>query len=287
MGFVYLLPALTLYSLFVLWPLVTGLWWSLFAFDDAGRGEWVGLGNYRQALDSRVFWPSFQHAFTLLIFYAAAPVALALAIVASLARVRVRGLQFLQAVLFMPQVVAPVVVAVSWITLLSLDGPVNDTLRIVGLERLARAWLGDYTWALPSIGMIGTWIMFGLAMVLLISGVNQIPRSRYEAARVMGCGFFREFFAVTLPGIRNQLGVALVLSVIAALRTFDLIFVSTRGGPGTETFVPSYLIYTLAFVTGRDIDIALAVAVMLALLLFVLTMIIIRVVETGDDRGGR
>lgn len=284
-GFWFLLPGLLLYAAFVLRPLLAGVWWSFHAYDERGRGGWVGLDNYRRALDSDIVMPAFEHAFMLMLFYTVLPVVLALAIVASLARVRVRGLPVLQAILFLPQVIAPVVVGVSWVAILEFDGPVNGVLRAIGLDSWARAWLGDFTWALPSIGLIGTWIMFGLAMVLLISGVNQIPRSRYEAARVHGAGFFREFTAVTLPGVRNQLAVAMVLSVVSALRTFDLVFVTTQGGPGTSTFVPSYLIYSLAFITGRDVDIALAIAMLLAVVLLVLTAVINRVVQTGTDRG--
>ena len=80
--------------------------------------------------------------------------------------------------------------------------------------------------------MIGTWVTTGLCLVLFMAGVQRIPLSRYEAARVDGAGPVREFFAVTLPGLRNELAVALSLTVITALRAFDIIFVTTKGGPG-------------------------------------------------------
>ena len=93
--------------------------------------------------------------------------------------------------------------------------------------------------------------MFGLCLVLFLAGIQKIPHTLYEAARVDGAGRVREFFAVTLPGLRGELAVALTLTTIMALRTFDLIYVSTTGGPGTSTTVPSVLVYQNAFANGR------------------------------------
>ena len=93
--------------------------------------------------------------------------------------------------------------------------------------------------------------MFGLCLVLFLAGIQKIPISLYEAARVDGAGRVREFFAVTLPGLRGELAVALTLTTIMALRTFDLIYVTTAGGPGTQTTVPSVLVYQNAFVNGQ------------------------------------
>ena len=105
-------------------------------------------------------------------------------------------------------------------------------LERFGLGALAQAWLGDFTLALPAVGLIGTWVCYGLAMVLFTAGVQKIPQSLYDAARVDGAGPFREFFAVTLPALRGEIAVALTLTTIAALRNFDLVYITTHGGPG-------------------------------------------------------
>ncbi len=265
-------------------PLVNGVWLSFFHWDGIGPREFAGLDNYHEIVTGDTVRPAFRHAAVLVVMFSILPVTIALFIVGSIARVRVRGLDLLRAIYFMPQVIAPVVIGVSWVAILDIDGPVNAALRRVGLDGVARAWLGDYTWALPAIGIIGTWATFGLCLVLFISGVQSIPRSLYEAARVDGAGPVREFLAVTLPGIRNQLAVALTLTVLAGLRTFDLIYVTTKGGPGTETMVPSLLIYTRAFVTGQ-VGSAAAIAVVLTLVILLLTLLIIRVVEPREGRA--
>ena len=157
------------------------------------------------------------------------------------------------------------VIGVAWQWMYDPQGPVNTALTALGLEGLTRAWLGDFGVALPAVGIIGTWVTTGLCAVLFIAGVQQIPMDRYDAARVDGASAAREFFAVTLPGLRNEIVVALLLTVIAALRAFDVIFVTTKGGPGTETYVPTLLIYKRAFVSG-DVGSAAAIATILTVL---------------------
>jgi raffinose/stachyose/melibiose transport system permease protein len=173
-----------------------------------------------------------------------------------------------------------VVVAVAWRQIYAPDGPLNQVLRAIGLDGLARAWLGDFVFALPAVGFIGTWVQMGLCIVLFLAGVSKIPRELYEAARLDGAGPVREFFAVVLPALRNEISVALTLTVIAALRNFDLVYVTTAGGPGTSTTVPSYEVYRRAFEIGQ-VGSAAAVAITLTAMIFVLTFGITRIAERG------
>jgi raffinose/stachyose/melibiose transport system permease protein len=115
-------------------------------------------------------------------------------------------------------------------------------------------------------------------MVLFLAGIQKIPQSLYEAARVDGAGRMREFFAVTLPALRGELAVALTLTTIMALRTFDLVYVATSGGPGSSTTVPSWLVYQNAFATGR-VGLAAAVAVVLTVIIFAVAFLITRLVD--------
>src|SRR5262249_49555083 len=145
---------------------------------------------------------------------------------------------------------------------------------------LAHDWLGDFTWALPALGLVGTWITFGLCMVLFLAGMQKIPRELYDAAKVDGAGALREFRAVTLPGLRNELVVALTLTTITALRSFDLIYNTTLGGPGGQTRVPSVLIYLNAF-QYNQVGVAAAVAVLLTAIIFAIAFVITRLGERG------
>ena len=142
----------------------------------------------------------------LLLFYAVLPLLIGLLLAGLMARARVRGLAFFRTILFLPQVIALVVVAVMWKMIYDPDnGALNRFLGWFGIE--GKSWLGDFSLALPSVGFVGTWLYFGLAMVLLTAGVQKIPASLYDAARVDGAGAFREFLAVTLPGLRGEIAV--------------------------------------------------------------------------------
>jgi raffinose/stachyose/melibiose transport system permease protein len=282
-AYLYLAPAFLFYLLFAFGPLAYTTWLSFFDWDGLTVGEWVGIENYRKVIEDPDIRASFVHSFELIFFYAILPVVLGLALASVIAHGRVRGVTFFRAVLFLPQTVATVVVAIAWVWIYAPDGPLNKALDAVGLSGISRGWLGDFNFALPALGLVGTWVMFGLCLVLFLAGIQKIPYSLYEAARVDGAGRLREFFAVTLPGLRGELAVALTLTTIMALRTFDLIYVSTSGGPGTSTTVPSVLVYQNAFVNGR-VGLAAAVAVVLTALIFVVAFAITRLVDRDPSR---
>jgi raffinose/stachyose/melibiose transport system permease protein len=278
-AYLYLLPALLACGLFVLAPLGHSGWLSLFEWDGITAGEWVGFDNYASILDDPDLRAAFLHALVLLAFYALIPVVVGLVLAAAMSRTRVRGMAAFRTVLFLPQVVALVVVAVMWRMIYDPgDGLLNDGLRTVGLDGLAQNWLGDFDLALPAVGVIGTWVMYGLAMVLLIAGVQKIPISLYDAARVDGAGPVREFFAVTLPGLRNEIAVALTLTTIAGLRNFDLVYITTGGGPGNETTVPAFEVWSRAFNSGQ-VGSAAAAGITLAAVIFALVFAINRIAE--------
>lgn len=280
-GYLYVLPGLLLYAAFVLAPFGHTFWISFHAWDGITPSTWVGLDNYERVFTDPQVRETFVHALVLIGFYALLPLALGLLLAALLSRMRVRGISIFRAVLFLPQVVALVSVGIVWRWILAPDGPLNEALRGVGLGSAARAWLGDFSWALPSVGLVGTWVMFGLAMVLLLAGVQKIPTSLYDAARVDGAGPLREFLVVTLPALRNEIVVVLVLTTTTALRSFDLVYVMTSGGPGTTTSVPSYRLYTAAFQTG-EAGLGAAIGIVLAIAIFLIAFAVTRIGERSE-----
>jgi raffinose/stachyose/melibiose transport system permease protein len=276
-GYLYLLPAFAVFALFVLAPLLHAVWISFFNWDGLTVGTWAGLDNYREVVSDPNLRAAFGHSLILLLFYAGLPLVIGLLLAGLLARGRVRGQALLRTILFLPQVIAMVVVAVMWRMIYDpANGALNRLLRVVGID--GKAWLGDFGWALPSVGFVGTWVYFGLAMVLLTAGVQKIPQSLYDAARVDGAGPVREFFAVTLPALRGEIAVTLTLTTVYALRNFDLVYITTKGGPGNATSVPAYQVYDRAFQTGK-VGSAAAIGIALALMIFAITFVINRVVD--------
>jgi raffinose/stachyose/melibiose transport system permease protein len=184
-GYLFVLPALAVYAAFVLWPFGRAVWLSLHQWDGLLPKTWVGLDNYREIVESGPLRSAFAHSLVLIVFYSVIPVTLGLVLAAALSRARIRGQAAFRTILFLPVVMPMVVVAVIWRMIYApQDGSLNEFLRAVGLDSLTRPWLGDFGLALPAVGIIGTWVMMGLALVLFMAGVQRIPQSLYDAARV-------------------------------------------------------------------------------------------------------
>ena len=262
-------PALAVYAFFVLNPLVHTVQYSLYRWNGIGRSTWVGFGNYVEVFTDRDLFRSIVNAFELILFFSAVPVLLGLVIAATIRRIAASRLALVaRTVLFLPQVIPLVAAGIAWSWLLSSTGVVNQILRGIGLGGITRAWLGDFSTALPSVGAIGAWVLLGLCTLLLLAGMSKIDVSLYEAARLDGAGPVREFFAITVPSLRQELGVCVTVTVIAALASFDIVYISTQGGPGNTTMVPGLEIYYLAF-SEREVGLASALAVVLMILVLI------------------
>jgi raffinose/stachyose/melibiose transport system permease protein len=279
----FVLPALSMYALFVLQPLARTIKYSLYRWDGVGPATWVGLTNYRTVLDDPDLLGSIFNSFRLVVFFSFIPVLLGLVAASIIHRV-VKGRMGTTArtVLFLPQVIPLVAAGIIWGWLLSLSGLVNQTLEAIGLDGITRAWLGDFDWALPAVGMIGVWVLLGFCTVLLLTGMSKIDTSLYEAAKIDGAGWFAELRAVTLPGLRYEIGVCLTVTVIAALAAFDIVYVSTGGGPGNATAVPGIQIYILAFLE-RQVGLASALAVIVMLLVLAIVIPMQRLTRHGSS----
>ena len=285
-GYLYVAPAFILYAAFNLFPLVQGVNISFYQWDGVTPGTWVGLGNYTEFFSDPAIREGYVHVLELMVFYSLLPIAIGLFLAAVMSRIRIRGLTFFRMLLFLPLVITDVVTAVAWVWVYDTNGPLNTALRAVGLGALipSAGWLGSFTTALPAVGVFGMWGQFGFALILFLAGVMKIPASLYEAARVDGANAWREFFAVTLPGLRYELQVVLVLSVIGTLGTFDEVYVMTQGGPGTSTMVPSYLVWRRLFGSGQ-VGSAAALGIILMLIVFAVTYALNRLMERGAEEA--
>ncbi|MCY1694300.1 sugar ABC transporter permease [Curtobacterium sp. MMLR14_010] len=282
----YVAPALAFFVVFVVVPIIQSVRISFYDWDGISVATPAGWSNYAAVFSDPDLRQALGHSLVLLVFYAALPVLIGLLLAGLMSRIRIHGLTVFRAVLFLPQILSSVVVAVAWRGILADDGPLNDVLRAIGLGGLAHSWLGDFGTALPSIGIIGTWVEYGLCMVLFLAGIATIDRSLYEAARLDGAGAFREFTAVTLPALRPQISIALILTITFALRNFDLIWNTTRGGPGTSTTVPSVFVYQDAF-QNRALGQASALAVVLTVLILVVVGIVQLALRERPERTQR
>lgn len=283
LGWLFVLPALTFFCAFVIYPLVTAVQYSFYNWNGIGASTWVGIDNYVRVFSDRDLLISILNSLILIVFFTVIPVSSGL-VLATLIRTMRPGAYATTArtLLFLPQIIPLVAAGIAWSWMYAQTGTINTILDAVGLGFLSRSWLAEFGTALPAVGLIGSWVLTGLCTILLLTGIGKIDAALYEAVRLDGAGWMREFVTVTLPGLRQEIAVLVTITVIAALSSFDIIYTTTKGGPGTSTLVPGISIFRLAFTQS---EVGLASALGIVLLALVLAVVLpIQLLAKERDR---
>lgn len=268
-AWLFIAPALLFYGMFVLIPIGITVYYSLLRWNGIGAMQFKGIANYITVLSEPDLLQTIGNAFQLVLYFTILPVGIGLG-VAQLIRKHLSG-RFgttARTILFIPQVIPLVAAGIAWSWMLASNGVVNQTLQFIGLGGITRGWLGDFDFALPAVGFIGAWVLLGLCTMLLVTGIAKIDPTLYEAAKLDGASGWDEFIYVTLPGLRQEIGVCITVTVIAALASFDIVYIATGGGPGQTTTVPGLEVYRLAF-AHRQVGLASALAIVLMVLVIV------------------
>jgi len=255
--------------------------YSFESWDGIGPARYVGLANYKLLWTDPVERGSLVHLGVLFCFYALIPTAAGLVAAGLVRRSDQRGMGFFRVAFFLPQVIVTVVAAIVWTWILAPSGPatLNGLLHVVGLgPAVGRPWLGDFDTALVAVGLIAVWLDFGLCFVLFLAGIQRITPELYDAARIDGAGLVREFFSLTVPLLRREIGAALTISVVVALQSFTLVYQATDGGPGYATMVPGLLVYRYGFQLGQ-VGAASALGIAMTFIIFGLTFAIRALIE--------
>lgn len=251
-GYVFLGPALLIYSAFLLWPLIQSVYLSLTDWNGLSRRKpFVGLGNYQELLTDEVFWSALVRNFIWAGAGALGPMCIGL-FLALLLWSNPPGYVFYRTVYFMPQVLAPVAVAIvfAWVYEPSF-GILNRFLRSLGLDQLALPWLAEPRAALFALIAVAVWVETGFAFVIFVAALQEVDRDLLDAASIDGAGPGGRLIYVTLPQIANAMNLVAVALVIAGFNAFDYVWIMTRGGPGGSTDVTSTYLYEVAFVDTR------------------------------------
>lgn len=262
----FIAPAFLFYAAFVLWPIIQTIWYSFYSWNGIDESTFIGLKNYQTVFTDPSLYGSIIHSFFLIIFFSLIPIVLGLIIAVLIKDVKHKAVStFAQVCLFLPRVIPGAAAGVAWTWMLADKGTVNQIMRAIGLGKYTHVWLGETGTALSAVGIIGFWLQLGFCIVLLLSGIGGIDQSLYEAASLDGAGWWRQLFSITILGLRGQISVCLTMTIVAALASFDVVYMSTQGGPGTSTMVPGVQVYRLAF-TQQSVGLASALAVTLMVL---------------------
>lgn len=276
--YLFLLPSLLLYVVFMLVPLVQTVGVSFTTWDGFTAPQYVGVQNYTDILGDPKFRYALWHNIVWTVITMVLAVGIALTLASVLSRLRA-GRGFFRVTFFLPNVVSLSVVAVLWGQIYNpLVGPVNVILKNVGLGGLAHRWLGEPETVLPAINVANSWHSYGFYMVVLLAGLQAIDGALYEAAIVDGAGAWALFRYVTLPGLRNVLNLVLILAFINALKGFTLVWIMTQGGPVNRSELLATYIYRAAFLANQ-LGPAAAASVVLSVLVIGTTVIFNRLRE--------
>ncbi|MAB00831.1 MAG: sugar ABC transporter permease [Stappia sp.] len=270
-------PAVLVTLAIVFLPMLQTAWMSLheYVLFRPKNFDFIGLDNFRKALNDEVFWISLRH--TVIWIGITIPAQLLLGLVTALILNQDFPWRSLaRALIIIPWALPSVVIALMWVWIYDSNyGLANDFLLRLGLIEQAVPWLASPDTALGAIILTLTWQGFPFFAVMILAGLQSIPRSYYEAAAIDGASAWRQFWHITLPGISGVLVTAVLLRMIWVANSFDVIFVMTGGGPGYSTYtLPLY-----AFVKSRtnlDFGYGSALAVLFTMLLMVFVILYLK-----------
>ena len=271
-GYLFIAPTLLGLLVLYIFPVLQTFFYSFTSWGDFGNYSWSGLENYKKMADDPEIWRAFKN--TLVYAFAMVPISIGISIfVAVLLNQKIKGLGIYRTLYFLPVVTMPAAIGMIWKWLYNSDyGVINQVLGWFSID--GPEWLTDPNWVLTSIIVVGVWSVIGTNMVILLSGLQGIPKSLYEAASLDGAGVNYMFFRITLPLLSPTIFFVAVISFIGAFQVFDFIFmmVSTTNPAISSAQSVIYLFYRFAFEIG-DKGMGAAIAFVLFIIILVLTIV--------------
>ena len=280
---IFLLPALILFCGVLIAPIGASAYFSFFDWDGIGEKTFIGFSNYKELFTSGSI--NFVKALGNSLLLAALSVFLQLPLALGLALTlgkKIRGERVFLSVYFMPVLISTVVIGQLWIKIYNPDyGILNVLLRSIGLESWTRSWLGNKSTALGAVFVPTLWQYVGYHMLLLYAGVKSVPTELREAAWLDGASDGQVNRYIVLPYIKPIIRISVIFAVTGSLKSFDLIYVLTNGGPLHATEVPSTLMIRMLFLRNRY-GMGSTIAVLLILLCFGFALLINAVFREED-----
>ena len=279
LALLFIAPASVGLLLFLVWPLLTGIYFSFTEYTTLTPPEWVGFENYRAMLADPVFWNSLKVTIWYVILNIGVQTVVALAIAVLMQRLTQSTI--LRSLVLAPYLVSNVVAAIVFLWILDTQlGIFNIFLQWVGFDPVA-FWASE-TWVIPTVALVNVWRHMGYTALLLFAGLQSIPTFLYEAARTEGAGEVAMFRRITLPLLRPILALVLIMTIIGSFQVFDTVSVTTQGGPADASKVLQMYIYENAF--GQyQFGYASALSVALLLILMVITFAQYRMSNAGQS----
>ena len=277
--YLFIAPFIIIFALFSVYPLTFALRLSFTNWRGTGSASWVGLDNYTYLLTSPAFWSSLANSgvLWLLILPAQVVIGLLAAVLLNSAKLKLRG--FYRTAFIVPFVTPLVAIAQIWIVAFDQNyGPVNDILNLFGIPDIG--WLTTSEWAKPTVALLFLWKTTGFAIIILLSGLQSIDGTVYEAAALDGASRIRQLWSITVPLIRRTLMFLVVLQTLAVFQMFTEPFVVTKGGPYNSTTTAGLYLYT--HITRADLGTGAANSFLLVIVVMLLSLVFVRLLRSKD-----
>jgi raffinose/stachyose/melibiose transport system permease protein len=250
--FVYVGPTLLVVLVFIIYPLLSVVYYGGLEWSGLGNKVFIGISNFVNLFRDPLFWSALKTNLVYVVFFSFVPVILGLLLSSVIGRVTVPGEKAFRAILLAPQVIASVAMGIifGWIFAPTF-WVLNGLLAVLGLARLQLPWLGNQVFAPISIGLVGTWLWVGFAVIVFFSGVKKVDESLYDAAKMDGASSFRQLMSVTIPQVRPEIVVVIIMTLVWSFGSsvFGIVVAISGGGYGTTPI--SLYAYQLAFIQGR------------------------------------
>ena len=246
-GWMFVLPSLIVFTLFMFLPIILGFWYSLTNYTGLSKTyDFIGFGNYAKLFSDRYFKVSIKNNIIYAVLFSTMTMLVSL-ILASLLNQLTKFRKLFRTLFFLPYISSMVSVAVIWKMIFNpAGGPLNTILQQIGAANPPQ-WLASTKWALFAVVIVSVWKSCGYYMLIFLAGLQNIPDSLYESAALDGASSLKRYFKITLPMITPSIFLNMVLVTINSFQVFDLVNVMTEGGPGMSTNVLSYRIYYEGF----------------------------------------
>jgi multiple sugar transport system permease protein len=269
-AYLFLAPFFIGLLFFIVGPVFAAFAISFTSWDLLSPPRWVGLENYQELANDRLFWIALKN--TLYFTGVSVPVTLVLALgLAALMNRKIRGIQVLRAIYFFPVTASIVAVSLLWAWMYTPDfGIINYLLSFLGIPKIN--WLVDPRMAMPSVIIMSVWRGLGFNIVVFLAGLQSIPRDLYEAADLDGATGWQQFWQLTVPLLTPTIFFATIMAIISSFQVFEQTYIMTQGGPGNATLTLVYQIFLNGF-TYLRMGYASALSFVLFAILFVITIV--------------
>ncbi|PZT70781.1 sugar ABC transporter permease [Streptomyces sp. SW4] len=280
--YVFISPFYLLFGLFMLVPILVGLYLSCTEWAGLGTPQWVGLRNYRDLLSDASFWTAVGNTTLYVVFTMCVVLPASLLIAQALNARGLRGRDLFRLTYFMPVVISPIVIILVFGLFFDTEFGLLNALGQALFGFGGIDWLGDPEWAKVSVVILVLWRWTGYLTIFFLAGLQNVPRELYEAAAIDGAGPVSRFRNVTLPCLRPVTAFVAVTVLVSTAQIFDEPFLLTQGGPGESTLSVAMYIFRAGF-QRQQLGYAAAAGVLLFIAVFVLGRLAMRLLRVGRD----